>query len=415
MIIDYVMPKLAMAMSEGTVTKWLVEEGQMVEIATELATVETEKVAYEVESPEKGYFHIVAPEGEVFECETVIGQFATTLEELEQLQNGAVAQTANEEQPASANDEAAASHQGTEQSVPAHIDRSKRIIASPLAKKLAKDASLDLHTVVGTGPNRRIVKRDVLAAVEARKHAPMQSYQQDILASMPLKGVRKVISDRMLQSLGTTAQLTGSWECDITNLLAFRAKLLAKEDVLGTRISVNSLLIKAIVCAIQQVPIVNSCVENDTITVYRNINIGIAIAMQGENEFDESLVVAVLKSVESLGLAEIDKQMKDLINRARTGQASSDEMSGSTITLSSTAGLAPPGTTSTPILNQPNAALVGPSTPMQKPVVHEGEIMARTIMPISFTFDHRAIDGAPASRFMSVLNEHLSHPELMLA
>ena len=415
MIIDYVMPKLAMAMSEGTVTKWLVEEGQLVDIATELATVETEKVAYEVESPEKGYFHISVPEGEIFECGTTIGQFASTSEELEQLQNGALAQTANTEQLTSAKNEAAASHQGAVQSAPMHIDRSKRIIASPLAKKLAKDATLDLHNVAGTGPNGRIVKRNVLAAVEARKHATDQNSQANILASMPLKGVRKVISDRMLLSLGTTAQLTGSWECDITNLLAFRAKLLAKEDVLGTRISVNALLIKAIVCAIKQVPIVNSCVENDTITVYSNINIGIAIAMQGENEFDESLVVAVLKNVESLGLAEIDKQMKALIDRARIGQASSDEMSGSTITLSSTAGLAPPGTTSTPILNQPNAALVGPSTPMQKPVVHEGEIMARTIMPISFTFDHRAIDGAPASRFMSVLNEHLSHPELMLA
>lgn len=412
MIIDYVMPKLAMAMSEGTVTKWLVEEGQLVDFGTELATVETEKVAYEVESPEKGYFHIVVPEDETIECDTVIGQYASTLEELKQLQSSTPSENSNTEASSPVISELSASSQA---SIPNDI--SPRIIASPLAKKIAKDASLDLHIINGTGPNGRIVKRDVLAALEARKNVQTRTHTtgDNVLATMPIKGIRKVISDRMLQSLSSTAQLTASWDCDITNLLAFREKLLSKEAIFGTRISVNALLIKAIACAIKHVPIVNSCIDNDVITIYSNVNIGIAIAMPGETEFDESLVVAVLKNVEGLGLADLDKQMKVLIEKTRSGQASGDEMSGSTITLSSTAGLAPPGTISTPILNQPNAALIGPSTPMQKPIVHEGEIVARTIMPISFTFDHRAIDGAPASRFMSVLNEHLMHPELMLA
>ena len=142
---------------------------------------------------------------------------------------------------------------------------------------------------------------------------------------------------------------------------------------------------------------------------------GIAISTPGTTEFDSGLMVAVLHNVERMGLVEIDREMKALISRVRNGEATADDMSGSTITLSSTAGLAPPGMTTTPVLNLPNAALVGPSTPVDKPVAYNGEIAIRTMMPVSFTFDHRLLDGEPAARFMKAMHEALENPELMLA
>jgi pyruvate/2-oxoglutarate dehydrogenase complex dihydrolipoamide acyltransferase (E2) component len=123
----------------------------------------------------------------------------------------------------------------------------------------------------------------------------------------------------------------------------------------------------------------------------------------------------VLRGVESMGVVDIDVQMKALINRVRNGQGGAEDLSGSTITLSSTAGVAPPGMTTTPVLNLPNVALVGPSTPVERPVVYNGEIVPRTMMPVSFTFDHRLMDGEPAARFMKALHEALENPELLLA
>ena len=131
--------------------------------------------------------------------------------------------------------------------------------------------------------------------------------------------------------------------------------------------------------------------------------------------YDSGLMVGVLHDVHRMGVVEIDIAMKALVERVRVGGASSEDLSGATITLSSTAGLAPPGMTTTPVLNQPNAALLGPSTPIQRVVMRDGEFVNRTMMPLSFTFDHRMLDGEPAARFMQALHECLEHPELMLA
>jgi pyruvate/2-oxoglutarate dehydrogenase complex dihydrolipoamide acyltransferase (E2) component len=219
----------------------------------------------------------------------------------------------------------------------------------------------------------------------------------------------------MVQSLQEAAQLSSSWESDITDLLAMRKNFLAREEQLGTRVSFNAFLIKAMVCAIRQVPIANSCLQGDEIVIYDNVNLGMAISMPGSTDFDSGLVVAVLHNVDTMGVVAIDKAMKALIERVRSGNATPEDMTGATITLSSTAGLAPPGLKTTPVLNLPNAALLGPSTPIERPVVHNGEIAVRTMLPLSFTFDHRILDGEPAARCMSAVHECLEHPELMLA
>lgn len=406
-IVEYLMPKLAMAMNEGTVAQWLVKEGDYVGEGTPLAAIETEKVAYDVEAPGSGYFFSVVSEGETVKCGTVLAFFCSEPQ----------------------NPKADAEHTASEpllnngpEMQETLVVTSSRIKASPLAKKLAKTFGIDLASLNGTGPGGRIVKRDVLLAHEITNDRKVSSYtarpneaSEHVLAKLPLSGLRKTIANRMVQSLQSTAQVSCHWESDITQLLAQRAELVAQEALLGTRVSVNAFLIRALVYAIRQVPIANANVINDEIVIHRDINVGMAISVPGTSDYDSGLMVGVLHNVETMGLVAIDQGLRGLIARVRSGDATPADLSGSTFTLSSTAGIAPPGLKTTPVLNQPNVALLGPSTPIERPMVKEGEIKICTMLPLSFTFDHRALDGEPAARFMSALNDVLEKPSLLLA
>lgn len=408
MAIDYLMPKLAMAMNEGTVNEWLAAEGDYVEQGQLLATVETEKVSYDVESPDAGYLHIVVPAGETVDCETLLAQFAADEDELQQLQNGAVS-------PALAAPDVGSVQSPAPKTAAMTVAPGQgRVKASPLARKMAAAAGLELALLVGTGPGGRIVKRDILAAQQSAATAPAAVGDQ-VLARLPLQGMRKTIATRMTQSLRETAQLSSSWESDIDDLMALRQSFVEREEQLGTRVSFNAFLIKAVVYAIRRVPIANSCLVDDEIVIYDNVNMGIAVSIPGSTAYDSGLMVVVLHNVDRMGVVEIDREMKALIDRVRSGNATAEDLSGSTFTLSSTAGIAPPGLKTTPVLNQPNTALLGPSTPVQRPVVKDGEVLVRTLLPLSFTFDHRILDGEPAARWMSALHECLENPGLMLA
>jgi pyruvate dehydrogenase E2 component (dihydrolipoamide acetyltransferase) len=412
---DYVMPKLAMAMNEGTVNEWLFKEGEYVEEGAPIAVVETEKVSYDVESPYSGYLHIIVAEGETVPVEVPIALFAETEEECAALSTGDAASTAALTEPASATEQA----DGQAEAAPLSPLTGDRIKASPLAKKMAKDAQLDLSQMNGTGPGGRIVKRDVLQAQEqgvTAVSAPIATGPLVEKLRIPMKGsVRATIAKRMVDSLQTAAQLSSAWDSDITKLLKARKRFVALEDQLGSRVSMNAFLIKAMVCALKQVPIANASIVGDDIVVYESINIGIAIALPGDTEYDSKLLVPVLKHAENMSVMEIDQGMKALIEKALSGQLTADDMRDSTVSFSSTAGLSPPGMHSTPVLNLPNALLVGPATPQERPVVHKGKIKMRTLLPISITFDHRVLDGSPISQLAKHMHDCLENPELMLA
>ena len=407
-ITDYTMPKLAMAMNEGTIAHWLVTDGTFVKAGDPLATIETEKVAYDVESPHDGYFFASAKEGETLDCDTLIGWFCPT-DQPPTLPKGEVEQSQRVAQQSTASG-SEGSHRGA--------PTDKRIKISPLAKKLATQRELNLAQIHGTGPGGRIVKRDILAVGAAREkvlgETTLVSGESE-LARIPLSGVRGAIAQRTHESLLNSAQLTSNWESDITELLRVRADFVDRADALGSRVSVNAFLAKALVYAVRQVPIANAVIEDDAIVVRADINLGIAISQQGDTPYDTSLIVGVLRNIQNLGVVELDVAMRKLITRVREGTATPEDVTGSTFTLSSTAGIGPAGLMSTPILNQPNVALLGPSTPIERPYVYEGEVSIRTMMPLSFTFDHRALDGEPAARFMSALDDALRHPHLMLA
>jgi pyruvate/2-oxoglutarate dehydrogenase complex dihydrolipoamide acyltransferase (E2) component len=414
MMSEFVMPKLAMAMNEGTVNAWLVEEGTWVDKGTAVAEVETEKVAYEVETPLEGFLRILIPAGETVPVEVAMAQFFSS----EDGYRAAVAGAA----PVSAEESAPVSSPAPGVAPPSVSSAGGRIKVSPLARKMAAERKLDLAAIDGTGPGGRIVKRDVLAAEQQRPAATsaVPAAQAVVDAGsgealrIPFAGIRAGIARRLRESLQTTAQLSMFWESEIDQLLALRQQFVAREDALGTRVSVNALLIKAMVCAATRVPLANAMVEGDEIVMPREIHVGIATAISGASDQESSLIVPVLHNAHTMGVVEIDKAMKSLVQRARAGELGVDELSGSTITLSTTAGLAPPGTRSTPILNLPNTTLIGPSTAETKPVVRDGEVVIRTMLPISMTFDHRIMDGEPSTRFASVLHDCIENPSLML-
>lgn len=401
----FLMPKLAMAMNEGSVTQWHVATGDAITKGQEIATVETEKVAYEVEAPQDGFIRLVAAEGEVVPVETTIALIAETAEALETA-------TAPE---ADSPEEATAAETAPDTSVPDPAGAGgQRIKITPLAKRIARDAGFDYSDVAGSGPGGRIKRVDIDEALKApRPVAAVASTGGDTSRVIAASAMRRAIAGRMKASLQNSAQLSANWEADITDLLAFRKTLVAQEDKLGQRISMNAILAKIIAQAARDVPIVNAQWDGDDIRVHETVNLAFAVAAPNQGGMDSTLLVPVIRNVERLGLAEIQSEMTALAAKAREGKLTATDQAGSTLTFSSTAGMAPPGCVNTPILNAPNAALVGVSTAIERPVVKDGEIVVRTMMPISLTFDHSLVDGEPVARFAKALHDRLETPALI--
>jgi pyruvate dehydrogenase E2 component (dihydrolipoamide acetyltransferase) len=417
-----VMPKLAMGMSTGTVTSWKFAEGQFVEKGQILLVIETEKVSYEIEALKSGYLHIVIPEGETVPVMTIIAYLAANEEEL-----AGMAGTSGGSAPAPESKTAAAAEpppQIQEEAAPA--SQGDRVIASPLAKKLAKINDIDLKQVSGTGPHGRIVKDDVMAAVETRKAAPAAEAapvaappaeapalegRPRVKAVVPVRGMRKAIADSMMKSLREAAQLSFTIEVDATELVRLRQSLVAKEKKLGIRVSYTDILALVFVRAIKNVPIVNASLIGEEILVWDEINLGIAIATE-INEYECGLLVPVVKNAGCKSLLEISREIKELTGKAREGTLSLEDMQGGTVTLSSAAFVKLSG--SSPILNPGQALLIQPGPITDKPVAKDGEVVVRPILTISFTFDHRIADGIPLGKFAKYVTDFLEDPELLL-
>jgi pyruvate dehydrogenase E2 component (dihydrolipoamide acetyltransferase) len=417
MATNYLMPKLAMGMNEGTIIEWLVSEGQRVERGAPLMQVETEKVVYDVEAPEPGWFHIVVAAGETVPAESVIGQFAASEEEYAEIIGVASSASA----PTVQFNENLTST-GAVMPTPAAAvaaGPTGRIKASPLARKLARNRGIDLAALQGSGPGGRIVKRDVLAAGTGTTAHAVQSEPGTLTVreTVPLQGMRGAIARRMVQSLHSAAQLSQFSEVDATRLLKARRSFVAHADSYGTRVSLNAFMMKAIAVACQAVPIANAAIEGDQIVLYNEVNIGISVSLPGQGEFDSGLIVPVLRNVERKGLVQIDNELRDLATRAREGRLRPGDTEGGTITLSPTSAIGgePIYCWSTPVLNLPQAVIVQPGVIEERAVVHKGKIRKRRMMPLSLTFDHRILDGDPFAHFVVILRRCLQSPELMLA
>lgn len=413
MIHDMTLPQLAMGMSEGTVVEWLVSDGGFVERDRPLLSIETEKVVTEIPAPRNGYLHIVVPVGDTVPVDTVIAQLLDDKDELVR-------------QPSNADKSAFVA--ATQEIDPAHLTGETerlRVVASGLAKKLARDADLDLGHLIGSGPRGRVVKRDVLAAIEQKSAVrtqplptvtvPLAPTKNVNVRKIPLIGMRKVIAEKMVQAVTIAAPTHVYFEIDVSKLSKVRKTYAEREAQLGTKVSMIALYAKALGLALRAVPICNSTLQNNEISVWESVNVSIAVALPGKNEIDSGLIVPVLKDVNSKGIAEIDCEIKELVRKARSQELSASDVSGGTVTLASTSGFYPNGwSVSSPILTLPQVVSFQPGSIIRKPVVEGDEIVIRDMLPCSITFDHRALDGEPIGRLVTQIGENLAHPELML-
>ena len=295
-----------------------------------------------------------------------------------------------------------------------------KIRITPLAAAVAAKAGLDISTLTGTGEGGKIVREDVDRAMHPEKFAATQNAGQGAsqstcasavcgseLGSVPMEGMRKIIADNMLGSLQNSAQLTLVSEADVTACVHiindFKARNKKNKDF---RLSMNDMLILAVSKALKKHPRMNATFDGQTITRHGEVHMGVAVALP------EGLMVPVLHHADRLPLLEIAREARLLAGRARKGELTPDDMSGGTFTITNMAHSVVDFFT--PILKPGETGILGVGRVVEKPVIREGAVVARSMMGLSLTFDHRVEDGAPAAEFLKTLVEYLAEPALLL-
>lgn len=375
MAVEVVMPKLGMSMKEGTVSVWNKEIGETVNKGESIASINSEKIEMEIESPAEGtILDIKVSEGEGVPPGTVICYIGEGNEQVEEKKE-------KDLQPK---------------------QKKERKKISPVARKLAQSANLDIHTLVGTGPDGRITKADVLRALPAEKEKKHNEPKHQ-----PVSMMRKTIASRMMESLQTSAQLTITMKADVTKLTALQSQLnetaAARHDM---KLTMTDFVAKAVVLSLLEQPAMNSQYQNDRVETFEYVHLGIAAAL------DHGLAVPVIRHAEKLSLIELAKSIKSYGKKAREGKLLHDEIEGSTFTITN---LGAYGVEHfTPILNPPEAGILGVGKADHMPVYHGNELCKGTILPLSLTFDHRVLDGAPASEFLSTVKAYLENPVSIL-
>ena len=403
MIAKVVMPKLGLVMKEGLVVLWYKEEGESVEEGEELLEIESDKVTTLIESPASGIVRkIIAQEEEIVPCGKAVAIIADADEEIPGLdeiiaETRAVVMTREQWEEKQALKEAV---REDEEHRPA-----AEVKVSPAARRLAKEHGVDLSLIKGTGPEGRIVREDVLRAAEQAKSAPEPSFEGRPGESVPLGKMRRSIADNMARSAHTVARVVHIAEVDMTRAVSYRNenKESFKQDA-GADLSFNAILIKATASAMNEYPALNVSLEGNAIRKHADINIGLAVAL------DDGLITVSIKNADKKDLPAIARDSAALIEKARAGAFQVDDVTGSSITVSSLGAF--DIDCFTPIINLPEAAIIGVGSIVKKPVVKNDEIVAAPVMKLSLSFDHRLVDGAPAARFLQILKRRLESMDL---
>lgn len=396
---EILMPQLGLTMEEGTVSSWLKKEGEAVKAGEAILEITTDKLTNEVAAEFDGtLIKIVAKEGEDVKVKGLLGYIGNPGEAV----GGSAPATAAA--PVAAASVVAAA---TPVAAPAAVG-GKRVRISPLARKTAAKLGVDYSGLKGTGPSGRIVNRDILAAANTATKAvakpvavsaPVAPEVDDV--EVKFSGMRKVVSTRMLQSHTEIPPVTQNIKVDVTELVAFRKMLNEKT---GKKYSVNDLILKATAKALKMHPEMNVSYKDETTYIqHKHINIGMAVAL------DSGLIVPVIKDADKLGLEELSEKAKDLATRAKENKLGADEYKGSTFSVSNLGmfGIE----TFTPIVNQPNAAILGVCAIEDELALNaEGNVEVRKVMRLSCTLDHRLLDGAVVAKFEMDLRDILQAP-----
>jgi pyruvate dehydrogenase E2 component (dihydrolipoamide acetyltransferase) len=440
MPVKILMPALSPTMTEGTLAKWLIGEGDEVNPGDVIAEIETDKATMEVEAVEEGKLgKILVAEGtEGVAVNNVIallleeGEDASALDSVDT--SNAAAATAPAAAPAPAAAEApqasepASPTTGTNAApAPKTTEGDNRVIASPLARRMASQAGIELAGLTGSGPNGRIVKADIEAAIAggapsatpapaAAPAAPSAVAQaapttaeklpfEPEFELEPLSSMRKTIARRLTESKQNVPHFYLTVDCEIDALLQLRKTLNDKSDG-AFKISVNDLVIKAAAIALRRVPKANASWTDEGVKLYKSADISVAVAIEG------GLITPVVRRAETKGLETISTEMKELSARARDGKLGPEEYQGGTFSISN---LGMYGIKEfSAVINPPQACILAVGAGEQRPVVKDGSLAVATVMSCTLSVDHRAVDGAIGSEYLSAFKRLIEDPLSML-
>ena len=447
MATELLMPKLGLTMTEGTIDEWKKKEGDPVQKGEIIYAVATDKLTNDVEAECDGVLlKILVQEGETVPCKTLVGWIGQPGEAVPSAAGAAPAAAAPAGEPAKAAEAVAAS-------APAAVGRpaGAYVPATPYAKKLAREKGFELSAIPATGYKGVVVARDVLGfapaetaqtapAAETVKASPLAAklagdlgvdlsavkaahgrvLAEDILAYLaetrekaeaepareevkPMSGMRKAIARNMLASVQTSPTVTFNLGIDMSEMKRYREQLKAKE----IKVSYTDLLVKFVAKALTEFPLLNCSVQDNKIIYKHYVNMGVAVAL------DNGLVVPNIQDADKKSLTQISAEVKELAKLAREGKLPPEKLQGGTFTITN---LGMYGIESfTPIINQPEVAILGVNTMEDKVVVRNGEMVIRPIMNLSLTADHRVVDGSVAAQFLQRVKALMENPALMLA
>ncbi|NWF53439.1 MAG: 2-oxo acid dehydrogenase subunit E2 [Syntrophaceae bacterium] len=393
MAFEVKLSSLGVSITEGTIVRWLKQEGERVEKGEILAEVETEKVNFEIVAPEAGVLlKVFYGEKTIAKAEATVALVGAEGEDI----SAWVAKILRDKK------------EPDKKAVP--LEKRERIVAGktkafPAAKFLAKEQGIDLAEVPGTGPGGQVTKEDVEKFI-ARGQPRREEGIPELEEILPLVGIRKAIADGMSLSVRTAAHVTTVAEVDMTELVRLRSERAPKWKEEGISLTYVPFVIRAAVRGIEKFPILNSQTLADRIIIKKYVNFGVVVAIA------EGLVTPVLKRVESRSVKEIARMMEDISSRARERKLTLEDMRGGTITLSN------PGVfgavLATPIIYQPQNALLWMGRIAKMPVVREDAIVIRSMMYLCLSYDHRAIDGSIGAQFLQSVRKTLEDPETLL-
>ncbi len=468
MALEFRLPDIGEGVVEGEVVRWLVNEGDTLREDQPMVEVMTDKATVEIPSPRAGKVaRILAPAGKT--C--AVGQVMVVIEEKGDLPGATGARAGAASAAVSGAHGGAASavvsgaahggatgviatsaavlHAGPRSVTVPLATVSRKILAAPATRQLARELGVDLRGVGGTGPGGRVTKEDVRRGAGQRQTAAQTAWAQTSRAPaaylqgalpppapplspapaaapqrtaapsqrtpsgpwederLPFRGLRRKIAENMTRSKHQAAHFTYVEECDATELVALRARAKKRAEERGIRLSYLPFIVKAVVAGLKKFPIVNATLdaEREEIVLRKQYHVGVAAATEG------GLVVPVLHDADQMSLFEMSAQLEALSEKARTGKATREELSGSTFTISSLGTLG--GVLATPIINFPEVAILGVHKMKETPVVREGQIVIRTMMNLSISLDHRIVDGYQGAQFLAHVISLLEDPTLM--
>lgn len=432
MATNILMPALSPTMTEGNLARWLKKEGERIKAGDVIAEIETDKATMEVEAVDEGTLgKIVVPAGtEGVKVNEVIAYILEEGEDASALQKaggakgdsapaaaktGTTPEPKQEEKPAAS----AAPQKAASAAAASGAESGTRVIASPLAKRMAAQAGIDLAGIKGSGPHGRIVRADIEGAVgrgkpapaaapatpAAAAAAPLPSAGMPAYEDKPLSRMRKAIARRLSEAKRDMPHFYLTIDCEIDSLLKMRADFNAKADG-QYKLSVNDFVIRAAALALKKVPAANVGFAGDALRWYKSVDVSVAVAIP------DGLITPIVKGADGKGLAAISNEMKDLAARARDGKLKPEEFEGGTFSISN---LGMYGIREfSAVINPPQAAILAVGAGEQRAVVKGGALAIATVMSCTLSVDHRAVDGAVGAEFMAAFKKLVEDPLTML-